>query len=232
MTDAALRRADELLSELIELVETARALPMSSSCVVPREQVLDLLDALRETMPPEMAEARMVVARQQAIEEDARAAGDELLDRARAEGDRIVHAARVEAHEASEAARAEAGALVSASSVHAAATIEAQRLREDAEEYSERMRTQARTYADRTLADLATLLGDAARTAENGRRALQERPEGEDAEPMAAAADSSGFASGAPGSGDAGSSQPGQPPAARSDTDQDEAGAGRVGPID
>ena len=35
MTDQSLRRADELLTELVELVETARTLPMSSSCVLP-----------------------------------------------------------------------------------------------------------------------------------------------------------------------------------------------------
>ena len=62
MTDEALRRSDELLSELIEIVETARALPMSASCVLPRERVLDLLDELREVLPPEMDEARTVIA--------------------------------------------------------------------------------------------------------------------------------------------------------------------------
>lgn len=193
MTDASLRRADELLSELIELVETARALPMSSSCVLPREQMLDLLDALRETMPPEMAEARTVVARQQHIEAEARVAADELLERARSEGDRVVHAARVEAHEAVEAARAEAAVLVSASSVHAAATDESQRVRVDAQEYADRMRRDARTYADRTLADLAALLGDAARTAENGRRALRDRLEAEDGAADPEAPDQAGY---------------------------------------
>jgi hypothetical protein len=62
MADEALRRADELLSELTEIVETARALPMSASCVLPRERVLDLLDELREVLPPEMDEARTVIA--------------------------------------------------------------------------------------------------------------------------------------------------------------------------
>ncbi len=61
MTDHTLARADEVLTELIELVETARTLPMSSSCVVPRERTLDLLDALRDVLPPELAEARRVV---------------------------------------------------------------------------------------------------------------------------------------------------------------------------
>ena len=62
MTDHTLARADEVLTELVELVETARTLPMSSSCVVPRERTLDLLDALREVLPPEMIEARRLVA--------------------------------------------------------------------------------------------------------------------------------------------------------------------------
>ena len=62
MTDQALRRVDELLTELVELVETARTVPMSSSCVVPREHVLDLLDDLREVLPPEMVEARALLA--------------------------------------------------------------------------------------------------------------------------------------------------------------------------
>ena len=61
--DESLRRADELLSDLIETVETARAVPMSSSCVLPRERLLDLLDELREVLPPEMDEARTVIAR-------------------------------------------------------------------------------------------------------------------------------------------------------------------------
>ncbi|MBN9619220.1 MAG: DivIVA domain-containing protein, partial [Actinobacteria bacterium] len=61
-TDEALRHTDDLLTELIELVETARALPMSASCVLPRERLLDLLDELREVLPPEMDEARTVIA--------------------------------------------------------------------------------------------------------------------------------------------------------------------------
>ena len=51
MADATRARADKLLNELVEVVETARTVPMSASCVVPREHVLDLLDALREALP-------------------------------------------------------------------------------------------------------------------------------------------------------------------------------------
>ena len=82
MTDHTLARADEVLTELVELIETARTLPMSSSCVVPRERTLDLLDALREVLPPELAEARRVVAQRDRTLSEA----DRLAERAAAAG--------------------------------------------------------------------------------------------------------------------------------------------------
>ena len=72
MTDHNLRHADELLTELVELVETARAVPISGACMVPREHTLDLLDDLREVLPPEMAEARRIIADRDAVLDAAR----------------------------------------------------------------------------------------------------------------------------------------------------------------
>ncbi|MCW2604647.1 MAG: large Ala/Glu-rich protein [Pseudonocardiales bacterium] len=181
MTEQALRRADELLTDLVEIVETARALPMSSSCVVPREQMLDLLDALREVMPPEMAQARSVVARRDTIEQQAHQASEETLAEARAEGERLVYAARVQAHELLESARAEQAMLLSASSIHQLAEQEAAAKRADAEQYAQSVRRGGEQYANQTLSDLVDLLTSAARTAENGRRALVDRTAAADA---------------------------------------------------
>lgn len=175
MSDHLLRRADELLTEIVEIVETARALPMSSSCVVPREQMLDLLDALREVMPPEMAQARALVARRDQLEAEAQAGAAELVGEARAEGERIVYAARVQSHDLLESARAEQGALLSSSSIHQLAQQEAAAQRAAADDYVASVRRGAEQYADRTLGDLVELLSAATRTAENGRRALAER---------------------------------------------------------
>ena len=60
-------RVAKLLNELVEVVETARVVPMSASCVVPREHVLDLLDALREALPSELDAAHRVVAHRDAL---------------------------------------------------------------------------------------------------------------------------------------------------------------------
>ena len=85
MTDQALRRTDELLTELVELVETARTVPMSSSIVLPRERVLDLLDELRETMPPEMQEARHTIANRDTLLHEAYAEAKHARETAAAE---------------------------------------------------------------------------------------------------------------------------------------------------
>lgn len=188
MSEQALRRADELLSDLVEIVETARALPMSSSCVVPREQMLDLLDALREVLPPEMAQARSVVARRDSIEQHAQDASEQSLAEARAEGERIVYAARVQAHDLLESARAEQATLLSASSIHQLAEQEAVAARAEADRYVESVRRGGEQYANQTLSDLVDLLSSAARTAENGRRALADRAAAADAAAADAAA--------------------------------------------
>ncbi|MFN2518096.1 MAG: DivIVA domain-containing protein, partial [Jatrophihabitantaceae bacterium] len=99
MTDQSLRRTDELLSELVELVETARTVPMSSSCVLPRERVLDLLDELRETMPPEMDQARRVIANRDAMLHDAHEESTSARERATAEATVLVADAQQRAEE-------------------------------------------------------------------------------------------------------------------------------------
>ncbi len=161
MTDEALRRSDELMTELIEIVETARALPMSTSCVLPRERVLDLLDELREVLPPEMDEARTVIATRERIVKDSYERAAEHRERAVAEADAVLADAAHQAEQTLAEARAEAEAtvlaarqehaeLVTATSVHQAAARAASVLREEAERYQAQLAADAQEYAERT----------------------------------------------------------------------------------
>jgi cell division septum initiation protein DivIVA len=156
-TDEALRRTDELLSELIEIVETARAVPMSASCVLPRERLLDLLDELREVLPPEMDEARTVIATRDRVLKDTYSAAAELRERAVTDADAVLADARHRAetvlsesdeHAAGiiQAAQTEHGRLVAATTVHQAAAAAAAALREDAENYQAQLSAQAQQY--------------------------------------------------------------------------------------
>jgi vacuolar-type H+-ATPase subunit H len=183
VTDHTLARADEVLTELVEVVETARTLPMSSSCVVPRERTLDLLDALREVLPPEMLEARRLVLQRERLMAEASERAEQTVQAAQEQADALIAAARAEAHNLVEAGKEEQGQLVSAATVHLTATTEARRLiaeaeqhaelaRTSADEYARKLRSDAHGYADRTLSELTENLKRLAATAENGRAAL------------------------------------------------------------
>jgi hypothetical protein len=164
MTDGTLRRADQLISELVELVETARAVPMSASCVVPREHLLDMLDDLREVMPPEMIEARRVLVQRDSMLSAAHDAGEQAKAAAaahtaqvRAEAQEyaadLVNSAQIRAREVIEAAQLEHEQLVSASGVHQSAAQAAAKLGTEALHYAESTRAEADAYAHSVRAE-------------------------------------------------------------------------------
>jgi cell division septum initiation protein DivIVA len=175
MTDVSVARVAKLLSELVEVVETARVVPMSASCVVPREHVLDLLDAVREALPSELDAAHRVVAQRDAllvetaesstqvrteaedyarqVRDDAGAQADAILADARHQAAQLVRAAEEEAYRTVESARAEHAALVSATTVHRNAHGAATRLHSEADEYAAATRTAADRYAVALRAD-------------------------------------------------------------------------------
>ena len=173
MTDETLRRADDLLTELIETVETARALPMSASCVLPRERLLDLLDELREVLPPEIDEARTLIATRERVLKEAYESAADIRQRAVSEADATLadaahraeqmHAdAQAQADAIIDAARREHADLVTSTAVHQAAAKAAAVLRADAEAY------QAQIAADAANYD-AKVRGDADRYAHQAR---------------------------------------------------------------
>jgi hypothetical protein len=191
VTDDALRRVDQLLTELVELVETARAVPMSASCVVPREHVLDLLDNLRDVLPVEMEEARRIAATRDAVLAQAAAQAERVQDEAeraaaasKIDLDDQTEAILVEAREQSTAMRRDADKYLR--EVHLSAQTEARELIEGgraehlrlvattgvhqaAVSIAERLRREADEYAATTRADAdryaAAVHNDAERSA-------------------------------------------------------------------
>lgn len=164
MTDEALRRADELLTQLVELVETARAIPMSASCVVPREHTLDLLDDLREVLPVEIVEARRVVAERAALLADARAEAAQMVSES------AVHdAATQAADDLRREAEADAATIRESAERTAAGTVAG------AHERAAALRRDAAEWAQGTLAEVAETLTRAVGVADRGRAAIIER---------------------------------------------------------
>src|SRR5580658_3285700 len=78
----AVYRVFEALDELGAIVEEARGVPMTAGCVVPRGDVLELIDDIKDAIPGELDDAQDVL--------DAR---DSLLHEAKAHADSVVSSA-------------------------------------------------------------------------------------------------------------------------------------------
>ena len=112
------------IDELIEIVESARAMPMSTSCVINRAQMLELLDHLKNGLPEEMDRAKRVLSDRESVLEEGRREAERLRDRARGERDSIINNTDI-SREAQDAA----------SRMLSQARREADQIRADADEY-------------------------------------------------------------------------------------------------
>jgi cell division septum initiation protein DivIVA len=168
----ALRRVPDALDELVALVESARAMPLSSSCVIPREEALDLLDELRAALPEALEDAREVMVAREELLGQARDRRDRITEDARAEAERMLTGARDAADRMLAEARASADAMISADGVRRAAEAEARGIREAAEDGARRLRADADAYADLRLATLEDTLVRLLGTVERGRGLL------------------------------------------------------------
>lgn len=141
------------LAEIIQVVEDARAMPMSASCLVNREEMLGLLDELRGLLPEQLLQADSLLSDRDAVVEEGRDAARRLMDQARAEHDRLVEEQAVVV-----------GARERASTIVAEANAESTRLLSDADD-----------YVDRKLAEFEIALDKLTQQVQRGRTRLAER---------------------------------------------------------
>lgn len=128
-------RVFESLDALVTVVEEARGVPMTSTCVVPRGDVLELLDDVREALPAELDDAQDVLDRR-----------DEIVSQAEQEAARTRAAGQAEADELRAGARAETEQEL------AQARHEAERIVADARRDATLLTDEARAEADRLAA--------------------------------------------------------------------------------
>lgn len=151
------------LDEIVALVESARSMPMSASCVLNRSELLAHLDDLRGLLPQELS-----------------AAQDVLRDR-----DGVVGEGRAEADRMLAAARDERSRLVGDTEVAREAQREADRIVVAAREEAEQMRTEVDEYVDVKLANFEVVLNKTLAAVGRGREKLQGAGPGEDGEQAA-----------------------------------------------
>ena len=60
-------RVFEALDELVQTLEQAYGVPMTANCMVPRNEMLGLLDDLRNALPVDLDDAQDVLDKQDAV---------------------------------------------------------------------------------------------------------------------------------------------------------------------
>lgn len=146
-------RVEKLIQELVLIVENAKPVPLSSSCMVNREQVLEVLAEINQLLPKELNQAITLLEEREAVVEDAKAKAERVI----------------------EIARAEASELVSAERVYREALQEADSLREVTNTDLARMRRELDDYVDAKLGAFEAVLERTLQQVQAGRERVNVR---------------------------------------------------------
>lgn len=146
-----------LIDKLDDVIHNARTVPLTDSVMIDREEIYDLLDQMRATVPEEIKQARWIVKERQ-----------EMLLEAKQEAEHII----AEAQE-------KAARLASQEDVVRLAEKQAKEIVEDAREREREIRLGAEDYADEVLGNLEVNLEKFLAAVRRGRERLQGRPGGD-----------------------------------------------------
>jgi len=143
----------DLLDQLEEVLGAGSHLPLTSRTLVDEQEILDILDQIRVSIPDEIKAARRVNQEREQVLTDARAEADRLLREADA------HVAdRLAEHHLVRAAESRAGDI-----------------EERAMEEAERMRRETDAYAQRVLEKLREQVNQVTQSVERGLQELEAR---------------------------------------------------------
>jgi cell division septum initiation protein DivIVA len=124
------------IQQLEELISQAKSMPLSSSVLMNREEILELVQGMRDALPEEIKQARWVVKDR-----------EELLAKARRDAEGIVQEGREEQDR-----------LVADQEVVKEAQREAERVLGEARDESRQIRLEAEDYVDAKLASFEITL--------------------------------------------------------------------------
>lgn len=152
----AVYRVFEALDELVAIVEEARSVPMTAGCVVPRGDVLELLDDIKDSIPGELDDAQDVLDQRDSMLDNAREHADTVITKSDEESDAVLSHARAEADRILSEAKAQADRMVDEAGNHGRQLVdeasgEAHRISTSAAREFEAVTGRARAEAQRTI---------------------------------------------------------------------------------
>ncbi len=141
----------QLIRRVIDIVGSAKALPLSSSVRIEPDEILPLLEDAAALLPEELRQARWLLKER-----------DDFLQKVQREGDAIL-----------EEAQSRAAKLVSRQEIVKEAKRAAQQTIDDADAEARRTKHEAEDWTDQQLARLEMVLDRISKTAQAGREKLR-----------------------------------------------------------
>ena len=142
---------EPILRRVVELIEAARPMPLSTSVMIQKDEILELLDEALDRLPEELRAARWLLKEREEFLVKVRREGDDILDEARGQAARMVE--RTE--------------------VVKAAEQRARQILEQAEAEARRMRHQVEDFCDQRLSSSEAVLERTSAAVAAGREKLQ-----------------------------------------------------------
>jgi cell division septum initiation protein DivIVA len=146
--------SEQLLRRVSDMISGARPMPLSSSVMLNKDEVLELLDEALSRLPDELRAARWLLKEREEFLTKTRRDADDILDAARARAERMVQRTEV----------------VKAAELRARQTIDA------ADDEARRLRLECEDYCDQKLASFEIVLERTLKTVSAGRTKLQGNP--------------------------------------------------------
>lgn len=142
--------AVEKLASAIKMVEEARGVPLSASCVLHRGEILGVLDEAKASLPETISKAESIVAKR-----------DKVIDEGRLQAEQMVAMAREEAAQ-----------LIEQTAIMQQAREEAKQILTQARKEAAEQRQEIEEYIDSRLATLEVILNKTQEAITRGRERL------------------------------------------------------------
>ena len=161
----ARRSVEDDIADALELVRTAKSVPLSSSAMVSREDLMAILEDARRNLPEEIREARWALREREALMAEEQRKIDNMM----------------------EMARAQAAQMVESTEIVRQARLTAQQIVADAEAAARKMVNEHEDFLDMKLADFENSMNFLLKTVQRGRARLASQPLPEPSQPSAIA---------------------------------------------
>ena len=146
--------AEAYIRSALDVVNTAKPMPLSSSVRVERDELVELLEGALERIPEEVKQARWMLKEREDFLAETNRKASAIMEEARVQTERMVQRTEV---------------------VRQANHV-AQRILDDANDEARRLRHEAEDYADKKLASFEIVLDRTMKTVQAGREKLQVSP--------------------------------------------------------